>query len=71
MRGRASVRCALYMATLVATGYNPKIKAYYQRLVASGKKKKVALIAAMRKLLVILNAILRDQKTWRVTAMST
>jgi len=69
--GRASVRCALYMATLVATRYNPKIKAYYQRLVASGKKKKVALIAAMRKLLVILNAMLRDRKTWRATAMNT
>lgn len=69
--GRASVRCALYMATLVATRHNPKIKAYYQRLVASGKKKKVALIAAMRKLLVILNAILRDQTTWRGTAMNT
>jgi len=69
--GRASVRCALYMATLVATKHNPKIKAYYQRLVAAGKKKKVALIAAMRKLLVILNAILRNQSTWRTTAMST
>lgn len=62
--GRAAVRCALYMATLTATVHNPKIKAYYQRLVAAGKKKKVALIAAMRKLLVILNAMLRDQNTW-------
>jgi len=68
--GRATVRCALYMATLVATRHNPKIKAYYQRLVASGKKKKVALVAAMRKLLVILNAIIRDQKTWRATPMN-
>lgn len=69
--GRAPVRCALYMATLVATRYNPKIRAYYQRLVAAGKKKKVALIAAMRKLLVILNAILRDQTTWRTKPMNT
>ena len=63
--GRAAVRCALYMATLVATQHNPKIKTYYQRLVASGKKKMVALVAAMRKLLVILNAMLRNQTTWR------
>ncbi len=69
--GRASVRCALYMATLVASRFNPVIRSYYQRLVASGKKKKVALVAAMRKLLVILNAILRDQTTWRTTAMNT
>lgn len=68
---RASVRCALYMATLAASRFNPKIKAYDQRLVASGKKKKVALIAAMRKLLVILNAILRDRKTWRINTMNT
>lgn len=69
--GRASVRCALYMATLAASRFNPKIKAYYQRLIVAGKKKKVALIAAMRKLLVILNAILRDQTTWRTTPMNT
>jgi transposase len=65
--GRASVRAVLYMATLVATRCNPKIRAYYQHLVASGKKKKVALIAAMRKLLVILNAMNRDQKQWRTS----
>ena len=69
--GRAAVRCALYMATLVATQHNPKIKTYYQRLVASGKKKMVALVAAMRKLLVILNAMLRNQTTWRTTTMNT
>jgi transposase len=62
--GRASVRRALYMATLVATRHNPIIKAYYQRLVESGKKKMVALVASMRKLLTILNAMLRDQKPW-------
>ena len=62
--GRANVRRMLYMATLVATRHNPVIRAYYQRLVAAGKRKMVALVAAMRKLLVILNAMLRDQKTW-------
>lgn len=58
--GRATARTSLYMATLVATRYNPVIRAFYARLLARGKAKKVALIAAMRKLLVILNAILRD-----------
>ena len=69
--GRASVRTALYMATLVATRHNPTIRAYYQRLVTSGKKKMVALVAAMRKLLTILNAMLRDQTHWRNHAMNT
>jgi len=63
--GRANVRCALYMATLVATRHNPRIKAYYQRLVEAGKKKMVALIAAMRKLLTMLNAMVRNQEPWR------
>lgn len=58
--GRASVRAALYMATLVATKHNPVIRAFYARLLARGKAKKVALVAAMRKLLTILNAMLRD-----------
>jgi transposase len=58
--GRATVRTALYMATLVATRHNPLIRAFYTRLVARGKLKKVALVAAMRKLLTILNAVLRD-----------
>lgn len=58
--GRASVRAALYMATLVATRYNPVIKAFYQRLLAVGKPKKLALTACMRKLLTILNAMVRD-----------
>jgi transposase len=62
--GRASVRSALYMATLVATRCNPVIRAQYERLVAAGKLKKVALVACMRKLLVILNAIVRHQSTW-------
>jgi transposase len=69
--GRASVRRALYMATLVATRHNPVIRPYYQRLVAAGKKKMVALVASMRKLLVILNAILRDQNNWRNIASDT
>lgn len=57
--GRAPVRAVLYMATLVATRHNPDIRAFYTRLLARGKAKKVALVAAMRKLLTILNAILR------------
>ncbi len=63
--GRARVREALYMGTLVATRYNPHIKEFYERLVAAGKPKKVALVACMRKLLVILNALLRDRTPWR------
>lgn len=63
--GRPHVRCALYMATLVATRFNPVIKAFYERLCAAGKKKKVALVACMRKLLVILNAILKNNKPWQ------
>jgi transposase len=58
--GRAKVRCGLYMATLVATRHNQKIQLFYQRLLAQGKPKKLALVASMRKLLVILNAIARD-----------
>ena len=63
--GRIGVRTALYMAALVATRFNPTIKALYRRLVANGKAKKVALVAAMRKLLTILNAIIRDQHPWQ------
>ncbi len=63
--GRARVREALYMGALVATRYNPCIKEFYERLVAAGKPKKVALVACMRKLLVILNALLRDRTPWR------
>ncbi len=66
--GRTSVRCGLYIATLVATRHNPVIKAFYQRLLERGKLKKVALIACTRKLLVILNAMIRDNKTWQVPA---
>jgi transposase len=63
--GRARVRTALYMATLVATRYNPVIRAFYERLLAAGKAKKVALTACMRKLLTMLNAMLRDQTSWQ------
>jgi transposase len=63
--GRTSIRCGLYMATLVATRHNPVIRDFYQRLLEKGKLKKVALVACMRKLLVILNAMLRDNRTWQ------
>ena len=63
--GRASVRRTLYMATLVATKFNPVIRAFYERLLARGKEKKVALTACMRKLLVILNAMIRSNQAWR------
>ena len=63
--GRARVRAALYMGTLVATRYHPVIRAFSQRLLAAGKPKKVALVACMRKLLTILNALLKHQTPWR------
>lgn len=62
--GRPAVRSVLYMATLTAVRFNPAIAQFYQRLVAAGRPKKVALTAAMRKLLTILNAMLRDQRPW-------
>ncbi len=66
--GRPMVRCVLYMATLTAVRFNPVIAHFYRRLIAAGRPKKVALIAAMRKLLTILNAILRDQRPWQQPA---
>lgn len=63
--GRAKVREALYMGALIASRHNPHIKTFYERLVASGKPKKVALVACMRKLLTILNAVMRDRTPWR------
>ena len=63
--GRTVVRTALFMGALVAARYNPTLKAFRDRLVAAGKPKLVALIATARKLLVILNAILRDKQPWR------
>lgn len=62
--GRAPVRAALYMGTLVATRFNPVIRAFYHRLCAAGKAKKVALTACMRKLLTILNAMLKHRTPW-------
>jgi transposase len=63
--GRASVRRTLYMAALVATRYNPVIRSFYERLRSRGKEAKVALTACMRKLLVILNAMVARDETWR------
>jgi transposase len=63
--GRTSVRNALYMAALVATRYNPVIKATYKRLIDRGSPKKVAIIACLRQLLTILNAILRTKTPWQ------
>lgn len=62
--GRAPVRRVLYMAALAATQFNPSIKRFYQHLLRQGKEKKVALTACMRKLLVILNAILHSKQPW-------
>ena len=63
--GRSSVRSALFMAGLVATRHNPVLKAFRDRLVAAGKPRIVALVATMRKLLTILNAMIRDQMPWQ------
>lgn len=63
--GRAQVRSALYMATLVATRFNPVIKNFYTRLCDAGKPKKVALVACMRKMLTILNVIMRTRLHWQ------
>ena len=64
MGGRAHVRCVLYMATLVATRCNQKIRTFYQHLLAKGKAKKVALVACMRKLLTILNTLIKNDVLW-------
>ena len=69
--GRAVVRTAVYLAALSASRFNPAIRAFYQRLVAKGKPKKVALIACARKLLTILNQLLRTQTPWRDTTIAT
>jgi transposase len=63
--GRGKVRAVLFMAALVASRHNPVLRAFRDRLVAAGKPKIVALVATMRKLLTILNAIIRDQKPWQ------
>lgn len=63
--GRPAIRTVLYMAALVAARWNPVLRTFYQRLRAAGKPAKVALIAVARKLLTILNAMLRDQRPWQ------
>jgi transposase len=68
--GRGDVRSVLYMSALSAICYNPMIKAQYEQLVKRGKEKKVAITACMRKLLTILNAMMRDQQPFRETAMA-
>ncbi len=65
--GRAPNRAVLYMSALVAARRNPVIRALYQRLLAAGKPKKVALIACMRKLFTILNAMMRTNTIWQQT----
>lgn len=68
--GRGNVRSVLYMATLVACRYNPLIKVQYENLLKRGKEKKVAITACMRKFLVILNAMMRDQQPFRYSTMA-
>lgn len=68
--GRAQVRSILYMATLVATRFNPVIKDFYTRLCDAGKPKKVALVACMRKLLTIMNAMMRTRLRWQYDSHS-
>lgn len=63
--GRSDVRRVLYLAALVGTRFNPVLKAFYAKLLAAGKPKKVALVACMHKLLIILNAIARTNSPWR------
>lgn len=63
--GRAEPRASLFIAAMVAARHNPVLKAFYQRLITAGKPKKLALIAVARKLLTILNAIIRDKKPWQ------
>jgi transposase len=67
--GRATVRSVLYMAALAAKKFNPVIRKFYERLLKQGKEKKVALTACMRKLLVILNAMMRTNQAWRLQAV--
>ncbi|AKV66492.1 hypothetical protein MICAF_3680006 [Microcystis aeruginosa PCC 9807] len=63
--GRAQIRATLYMGAVVAMGHNPVIKAFYERLVGRGKSKKLALTACVRKILVILNAMVRQNQPWQ------
>jgi transposase len=68
MGGRSYVRRVLYMATLTATRHNPTIRKFYLRLLANGKEKKVALVAAMRKFLTILNTLIKKDELWKTSA---
>jgi transposase len=68
--GRAGVRTALYLAALCGRRWNPQLRVFYERLLAAGKPKKVALIACARKLLTILNAMLRDAARWKAPALA-
>jgi len=68
--GRATVRSPLFMATLCATRINPTIKCFYQRLLKAGKAPKVAITACMRKLLTILNVMIKTQTSWRIASSS-
>ena len=63
--GRQAVRTALFMGAMVAKQHNPVLKAFFDRLVAAGRPKMIALIAVARKLLTILNAVLRDNRPWQ------
>ena len=63
--GRATVRAAIFMGAMVAMRWNPQLRDFHQRLVATGKPKMVALIAVARKLITVLNAILRDRRPWK------
>src|ERR1039457_4136553 len=67
--GRARVRRVLYVATVAAVRCNPVLRAYYLRLRAAGKPIKVALVATMRKLITILNAILKTNTPWRLSCV--
>ena len=62
--GRAPIRTVLYMAMMCAIQHNPVIKQFYQKLIAQGKHKKVALTACMRKMITLLNAMVRDNQEW-------
>lgn len=68
--GRAEIRCVLYMATLSAKTHNPAIKAMFERLTEDGKPFKLAMTACMRKLLTILNAILKKDQMWKIQTTS-
>jgi transposase len=68
--GRRQVRAALYMAALVRVRHNAVLRTFYERLLARGKPKKVALMACMHKLLIILHAVLRDRTPWQATLLA-